>query len=659
MRHFYTKLALCVLAAVAALPVGAAANPTTSGYGINFDPSTDAKTDRKLFDFTVACGTNTKKFTMSSTQTNKLYKDLCDASNKATIEANTNITVSINNRTYATTATNGSTAVWIHYYLYIDLNSNGTFDVVKNGTTVDKDNATNELLSWSYYEGTNSAGQTVQAGAAQTGIPVFQIPAERLTPGQTYHARLKADYNDTDPAGGAGKSKDNLVDLSGFIADFLVVVPADGDPEDPMVFPIVCNVNTTRPTSDKGNRWVNSFTVTAKPAGSTTATGSKQYSNTATTKIYHNLTQSGMLEAKAGDIITTAIDHTNGTWVHSYMYVDLDKDDALRANVSDTGEPGEGNELVAWSYYKGTEGTNDAHTAGIANNRGVNHLPAFTLPATLKSGIYHARLKTDWDSTDPEGVDAYTDDKGEAQGIVANGGDIFDFLIHVTNEAAGSDLMLYAETSAADTPYWGTYYSQDAWQVAEGLTACVITAVAADGTLTIDEKYAAGSYVPRHTPVLVKGDGAHAHPAVHYTTEHLGYHPAANLLKGWADLNAQGMTTGGGDGEYLYYTLSHSLVDGTVGDLGFFWHEADGGAFAFPAASSDRAYLAVPVQQARGIKRLSFGHGDTTGISVAPVEAADQAPQRIYSITGTYVGTDRQALPAGIYVVGGKKMIVK
>ena len=31
--------------------------------------------------------------------------------------------------------------------------------------------------------------------------------------------------------------------------------------------------------------------------------------------------------------------------------------------------------------------------------------------------------------------------------------------------------------------------------------------------------------------------------------------------------------------------------------------------------------------------------------------------QRIYTINGTYVGTDKSALPKGIYIIGGKKYI--
>ena len=49
---------------------------------------------------------------------------------------------------------------------------------------------------------------------------------------------------------------------------------------------------------------------------------------------------------------------------------------------------------------------------------------------------------------------------------------------------------------------------------------------------------------------------------------------------------------------------------------------------------------------------------DTSGIT--EVETADkQRNNRIYTISGQFVGTSKENLPAGIYIVNGKKFIIK
>ena len=47
----------------------------------------------------------------------------------------------------------------------------------------------------------------------------------------------------------------------------------------------------------------------------------------------------------------------------------------------------------------------------------------------------------------------------------------------------------------------------------------------------------------------------------------------------------------------------------------------------------------------------------TTGIQSLPNTTATAPAQRIYSLDGRYMGTDRNALPRGIYIIGGKKVV--
>ena len=55
---------------------------------------------------------------------------------------------------------------------------------------------------------------------------------------------------------------------------------------------------------------------------------------------------------------------------------------------------------------------------------------------------------------------------------------------------------------------------------------------------------------------------------------------------------------------------------------------------------------------------LSFSYSTTTGIS--QVEGIKQALQgKVYNLQGQYVGSSLQGLSKGIYIVNGKKVIIK
>ena len=47
----------------------------------------------------------------------------------------------------------------------------------------------------------------------------------------------------------------------------------------------------------------------------------------------------------------------------------------------------------------------------------------------------------------------------------------------------------------------------------------------------------------------------------------------------------------------------------------------------------------------------------TSGIDKVTVQPVHKADNHIYSINGTFVGTDFSALPKGIYIMGGKKIV--
>lgn len=188
---------------------------------------------------------------------------------------------------------------------------------------------------------------------------------------------------------------------------------------------------------------------------------------------------------------------------------------------------------------------------------------------------------------------------------------------------------------------YATAYSDNAVILPEGLQAAVITGVA-DGKLTIDYRYNSGDVIPAGTAVLVKGEaGAHAYNLA--TSDEQAV--AGNLLKG-----AASDVTTEGDG-CLFYMLSY---DANHQNLGFYWAAEDGAAFTNKAG---KAYLALPQAASAGVTGYALD-GTPVGIDQATTDA--QAPAVIYTVDGRLVQqTDVKDLPKGLYIVNGKKVIIK
>ena len=188
---------------------------------------------------------------------------------------------------------------------------------------------------------------------------------------------------------------------------------------------------------------------------------------------------------------------------------------------------------------------------------------------------------------------------------------------------------------------YATAYSDNAVILPEGLQAAVITGVA-DGKLTIDYRYNSGDVIPAGTAVLVKGEaGAHDYNLA--TSDEQAV--TGNLLRGAAnDVNTEG------DG-CLFYMLSY---DANHQNLGFYWAAEDGAAFTSKAG---KAYLALPQAASAGVTGYALD-GTPVGIDQATTDA--QAPAVIYTVDGRLVQqTDVKDLPKGLYIVNGKKVIIK
>ena len=204
-----------------------------------------------------------------------------------------------------------------------------------------------------------------------------------------------------------------------------------------------------------------------------------------------------------------------------------------------------------------------------------------------------------------------------------------------------------ASINVKTTEGYATYYNDKLGvTIPEGIDAkCGVITDVNNGALTIDYRYAAGAEILAGNAVLVKAGKAMQIPLIvsKHTKEKKVV--AENMLKGQA-------TTGEftADPDYKYYKLAYNNFNTKEG-LGFYFGAENGGAFTVPAGM---AYLAVPRSMAVKCFLLD---GSATGIEGIEAGQTAEAVKTVYTLDGRKV--EAQKLPKGIYIVNGKKVIVK
>lgn len=185
---------------------------------------------------------------------------------------------------------------------------------------------------------------------------------------------------------------------------------------------------------------------------------------------------------------------------------------------------------------------------------------------------------------------------------------------------------------------YGTFYTDKNYVLPQGLTAFGYTSIDGNNTLTKSVEYVAGDIVPANTAVVVKGaKGSYNY----YNTEEVATKVIKkNLLKG---------------------VTTDTKIEVSNNVKRYILTRADDNVLAFYRTNTgtinvkaNRAYLEVPTAMAVASFCLE---GTATGINNVVTTAAKQG---IYTISGVRLNaTTTKGLPAGIYIVDGKKVIVK
>lgn len=224
-------------------------------------------------------------------------------------------------------------------------------------------------------------------------------------------------------------------------------------------------------------------------------------------------------------------------------------------------------------------------------------------------------------------------------------GNIYTLKVTSSNNTQITKIVVYAkdETVAgainiATEEGFGTFYTDKNYVLPQGLTAFGYTSIDDNNTLTKSVEYVAGDIVPANTAVVVKGaKGSYNY----YNTEEAATKTIENNL-------LKGVTT-------------DTKIEAASGVKRYILTRADDGILAFYRTNTgtinvkaNRAYLEVPTAMAVASFSLE---GTATGINNVVTTTAKQG---IYTIFGVRLNaTTTKELPAGIYIVDGKKVIVK
>lgn len=244
-----------------------------------------------------------------------------------------------------------------------------------------------------------------------------------------------------------------------------------------------------------------------------------------------------------------------------------------------------------------------------------------------------------------ETTSAITDHIYEIAEAFQAAGNIYTLKVTNDNNTQITKIVVYAkdETVAgainiATEEGFGTFYTDKNYVLPQGLTAFGYTSINDNNILTKSVEYVAGDIVPANTAVVVKGaKGSYNY----YNTEEAATKTIEkNLLKG---------------------VTTDTRFEASSGVKRYILTRADDGILAFYRTNTgninvkaNRAYLEVPTAMAVASFSLE---GTATGINNVVTTAAKQG---IYTISGVRLNaTTTKGLPAGIYIVDGKKVIVK
>lgn len=217
------------------------------------------------------------------------------------------------------------------------------------------------------------------------------------------------------------------------------------------------------------------------------------------------------------------------------------------------------------------------------------------------------------------------------------------------------ELVIHPKATDGKNNYYATISNlgEGNYVVPEGLEVSTITIV--NRNINKTQTWAKDDVIPGDKAYYVMAAGIENPSAEDLT---FTFVPSTNteeisLQDNWLypAIAGQEITAPDDENKYLFYKLTLDAND-TDGSIGFYFGEDNGGTFSF--SNDHKAYLAVPQNGDSNEGMSSIVVGDFTGIS--DIQPNKEQNNEVYTLSGVRV---KGNLPKGIYIVNGKKQIVK
>lgn len=209
-----------------------------------------------------------------------------------------------------------------------------------------------------------------------------------------------------------------------------------------------------------------------------------------------------------------------------------------------------------------------------------------------------------------------------------------------TNINLYEEILTEVPASVSSVGYATLYYEDRALKVPNGVTAMTYAYNESARSLVVSKTYEAGSVIPAGVAVVLK-----AQPGEYTFTvsDEAGEKPKSTNLYGY---NVPSTTSVVGMSKYYMLSLNAKMDPNSVG---FYWGGENGTAFN---SEAHKAFLALP----ESATAKSFTFADIVDGITLVSRCSDDSDSPVYSLTGIRMSGK---LPAGIYVRGGKKFIVR
>ena len=206
------------------------------------------------------------------------------------------------------------------------------------------------------------------------------------------------------------------------------------------------------------------------------------------------------------------------------------------------------------------------------------------------------------------------------------------------SEATEAVIPETVSVTISESTYATFYYEEKGFDIPEGVEA--YTATRTNEGIVL---HAVDGIIPVGVPVLLHGE-AGTYDFVRNDVSPMG--ALENDLIGSEEggtYNEEG---------YKYYVLSWKNNNKNIDEVGFYWLSGSKGAYA--KVKAHQAYMRAPRTEANA-DGYTFIFDDTTGIT--SVEQVTDSDTTVYTLSG--IRMSGKNLPKGIYIIGGKKVMVK